>query len=532
MDPTTSQRKPSRRLLWAALVVLSAALLGVALFLALRPREGGAAAQAAATGRAAKQRHYRNRALWPRPAAADEGASGEEKKPAITGYVYGMDGSALPGATIAAMTFEVAGNVLSTVATVRSDERGRFEIGLVEGIYQLSATLEGHGGTSAGAHTGDMVSLVLPKSGVIEGHVRDEQGKPVRRFAIDVLSAVGSDNPAAPPLFSRTFESEDGSFRVDQLPSWEIVVRATASDHAPAFSPSLIVRPTDAEKMDFTLSKGCVLTGQVVDSSGAPQPHVYLDAESLLVAGEVSDLSLEAAAQTESEMDGSFTLSNVPKGTVVVRGYDGASAVSTVNVEISDCAKVEPVKLVMSPGGGISGVARSAYGEPIVGARLTLMHRPIGFVNTVSDDEGRFHFEQIPAGTMRLMMTQDDRVTVLGVQVEEGKTSEINISSSSGGTGALHGRVTAGDKPLPFMRLMVATSNPQDGSVGLYYPVTAGDGSYSVPSLPAGVYIVNIISTNTGSGVNIKPDEVTTLDLRVEPLPPAQARSEKPAPQR
>jgi hypothetical protein len=80
------------------------------------------------------------------------------------------------------------------------------------------------------------------------------------------------------------------------------------------------------------------------------------------------------------------------------------------------------------------------------------------------------------------------------------------------------------------MRLMVATSVGKDGTVGLYYPVTAEDGSYHVSSIPPGIYLINVLSTNTGGGVRIKAGEVATLDLTVASLPPPQGGAQEVAP--
>ncbi|WP_437570591.1 carboxypeptidase regulatory-like domain-containing protein [Sorangium sp. So ce542] len=514
MQPNASERKPSRRPLWIAVGLLLTALAGVTLFLVLRPNDEQTASERGPAARAGKRAPYRNRAILRSAPAAKP-----EARPTISGHVYGTDGNTIAGVTVVATTFEVAGNVLSTVGSVKSDDSGRFELTLPDGTYQLSASVEGYGTTSATAHSGEPVSLVLPRSGVIEGRVLDERGEPVRRFAIDVLSVMTEDNPAPPPLLSRTFESPDGSFRIDQLPSWDIVVRATAAEFAPAFSPMTTVRAGDVAKMDLTLSRGCTLTGRVVDSSGAPLPGVYVDAESLLVAGEMSDVAMEAAAQAETEDDGSFSLPHVPQGTIVVRGYDGSNAVSSVEAEVSSCDKLSPVKLVMSSGGSLSGVARDADGKPIDGARITLAHRTTGFVNTVSDAGGRFHFEQIPPGAIRVMARHGAQVTMTGVNIEEGKNAQLDITLAPKGTGELRGRVTAGGKPLPGARVMVATPIGDDGTIGLYYPVTAEDGSYRVSELPSGPYIINVESTSTGAGLKVKPDEVTTVDLSIIDLP-------------
>ncbi|XYH98109.1 collagen binding domain-containing protein [Sorangium sp. So ce1128] len=528
MQRDTSTRRPSRRPLWVALGLLAAALAGVVLFLLLRPSGGEVVPGAKAPAQGAeKPRRYRNRALLHGAREARP-----EARPTISGHVYATDGSTIADATVAAMAFEVAGNVLTTAGSVKTDERGRFELTLPDGTYQLSASVEGYGTTSTTAHSGQTVSLVLPKSGVIEGRVLDERGEPVRRFAIDVLSPVTDEDPAPPPLFSRMFESPDGSFRVTQLPSWAIVVRATTADHAPAFSSFVTVRPGDVEKMDLTVSKGCTLTGRAVDPSGAPQPGVFVDAESLLAAGQMSNVALEAAAQAQTEIDGSFVLPNVPKGTIAVRGYDGANAVSSVNVEVAGCDDLPPVKLVMSPGGSISGVARGANGEPLAGVRLTLLHRPIGFVNAMSDAEGRYRFDQIPAGPIRMMAQHGERMRLVDLEVEEGKEAAQDVSLPPEGTGEIRGRVTAGGQPLPGVRLSLATPFAADNSIGLYAPITAEDGSFRVSSLPPGPYMISVESTIAGSGVHVKPGEVATVDLRVADLPSAKGKeASTPPPQ-
>lgn len=520
MQRDSSTRRSSRRPLWVALGLLAATLAGAVLFLLLRPSgEEAATGASAPVAGAEKRARYRNRALVHRSAPEQRQ---EAARPTIRGHVYGTDGGALAGATVVASSFEIAGNVLTAAGSVKSDEGGRFELTLPEGTYQLNASAEGYGATLITAHSGQTVSLVLPKSGAIEGRVLDEKGEPVRRFAIDVLTPATDDNPAVPPLFSRSFESEDGAFRVTDLPSWAVIVRATAADHAPVFSAPVMAGPSEVAKVELTLSKGCTLTGRAVDPSGAPVPGVFIDAESLIAAGQMSNVALEAAAQGETQDDGSFVLPNVPRGKIAVRGYDGANAVSTAEVDVSDCDSAPPVKLVMSPGGSLTGVARGADGEPLAGARLTLMHRPIGFVNTTSDAEGRYRFEQVPPGPLRMMAEHADRVKVVDLEVQEGKETELDVTLPPGGTSAIRGQVTAGGRPLQGVRIMLATPTDERGGIGLYYPTTAEDGSFHVTSLPAGLYMINVESTITGTGVQVKPGEVATVELKVADLPPAK----------
>jgi hypothetical protein len=527
MRPFRLNKDPSRRAPTALLLLGALALLATLAFLIARLGDKGGQAESDSTRREKGTSTYHNRAVLPATPAEKKERGDEELS--IRGNVYGMDGTLIPGATVVANTFEIAGNIMSTVGSTKSDERGGFRLVLREGMYQINANVEGRGPASVTARSGDTVSLLLPDSGVIEGHVRDERGEPVRHFAIDVIVALPGDAPAAPPVWSKTFDSPDGAFRVAELPVWSVVLRATAEGYAPAFTEELSLSPKAGTKnVEMTVARGCALSGKVKDKKGTPLSHVFVDAESRLVAGEVTELSMHAAAQGESALDGSFRLENVPKGTVIVRGYDGASAVSTTTVEVADCDKVAPVELVMTGGGSITGVARRGDGAPIPGAKLTLMSRPLGFVNTVSDKDGRFRFEDVPAGAVRLELAHKGHSTLSFVKVAEGEITQHDVTLFAEGKGEIRGRITASGKPLAGARLMIAASRPPKYEISIYNPVTDEDGNYQVTSVPPGGYLVNVISIPKGAGTQVKADEVVTVDMDVTPKPPPEHRKLPP----
>lgn len=526
MRPFRSNKDPSRRAPTALLLLGAISLLATVAFLITRLGGNGGHPESDSTRREKGSSTYHNRAVLPATPAKQQERGDEELT--IHGNVYGMDGTPIAGATVVANTFEIAGNIMSTVGSTKSDERGGFRLVVREGMYQLNANVEGHGPASVTARSGDTVSLMLPDSGVIEGHVRDERGEPVRHFAIDVLVALPGDAPAAPPVSSKTFDSPDGSFRVAELPVWSVVLRATAEGYAPAFTEELSLPPKGTQSVDMTVARGCVLSGKVKNKKGTPLPHVFVDADARLAAGEVTELSMHAAAQGESELDGSFRLENVPKGTVILRGYDGANAVTTTSVEVTDCDKVAPVELVMTGGGGITGVARGSDGGPIPGAKLTLMSRSLGFVNTVSDKDGRFRFEDVPAGSARLELAHRGHSTLSFVKVAEGEVTQQDVTLFAEGKGAIRGRITASGKPLAGARLMIAASRPPTYEMSIYNPVTDEDGNYQVTSVPPGGYLVSVISIPSGRGTQIKADEAVTVDLDVTPKPRAEPRKPRP----
>jgi protocatechuate 3,4-dioxygenase beta subunit len=536
MTPSTSHKRPSpppRRsrsgwLVTAALVILAGALA----FYLTRGKTGHETSHRQAKGEV--RGSWQNRAVVRAPEAKPEGAP---ERPVIHGHVYDLEGTAIPGATLVALTYDLAGNMASPVGTFTSAEDGSFEIALNEGTYQLNAAKEGYGPTTIVANTGDEVSVVLPRGGTVVGKVLDEKGKPVRKFTIDLVAAAPADAPAPPPIWSKTFDSKDGSFQTSELPIWPVVVRASAPSFAPGFSSPLQVRPGDSRDVQLTLNAGCAIEGKVVDKEGNPVPKVLVNAEQRLNAGALTDPVIQAAMQDVSGTDGSFRLEHVPHGAMLVRGYDGDNAPSSVSVDVKDCDKLSPVKLVMSPGGSVEGRARRADGSKLPGARLTIVDRLVGIVNTRSDADGNFRFDDLPAGNFRVQLDSGSASAMTFVQVREGATSHLDMTLFEEGTGELRGTVKTGDKPLAGARLLVAANHGRAKGVAMYFPVTGADGSFRVPSLPQGAYLVNVMSTPAGQGIEVKKGETATIDIDVGPalgsLPPGyQPPAPNPHPRR
>lgn len=457
---------------------------------------------------------YENRAIW---RSAEEPAA-QAKAPKITGTIYDESGRALPGVTVNATTFQVAGNQPTTAGSVASDDRGRFELSLAAGSYYLTSQKAGYGSTLVIAHSGDEIGILLQRSGLITGHVYNERKEPVKSFSIDVLTPSNDDMAAPAPLASKHFESADGSFTMDQVPHHMVILRATAADHAPAFSSMVKTAPGSPQTVDFTMSAGCLVTGVVLDEEGAPLENVFIDAELRRSAGSIGDNSIDAASQAESDQAGRFRLEHVPVGDIMVRAYDGTHAVSTVETTIESCDNLAPVQLRMSSGGGLKGVVLGSDGKPVAGAKVTLSHRAIGFVNTTSDARGGYHFDKLPPGGMRIAAAHGKQNAMALVTINDGEIAEKEMHFTEGGTGIIQGRVTAGDTPLKGMQLLVVTSSTT-GMMDTRYPVTAEDGTYQVNGLVDGMYAVVVSSTNQVASTRIQDGSLQNVDVDVSAKP-------------
>lgn len=463
------------------------------------------------------------RVQWARGSRPPENAN-ISAAPAIRGVVLDVDGSTLEGVAVVAKDYQVAGNLPISVSSTQSDKQGRFELPVREGAYYIHANKDGYGPVYVSAKSGEAVSLIMRKAGVLEGHVRDERGAPVAHFTLDLVFATTEDTPALAPLWSGTFDKPDGSFRIAEMPPLGVVVRASAAGYAPTFSKRIRMGPGEQRSIELTLSPGCTVEGTVATRSGQPLPEVFLDAEQRRTAGFLTEGAVDATSQTKSDAAGHFRLTNVPKGNIVVRAYDGVHAVTTANLEIADCAGIQPLPIVMSDGGSIVGVVRADDGAPVASALLTLTHRTIGFVHAVSDAEGRFRFDQVPPALVPVEVQHAGRRTQVRVQAREDEVVERDIKLPPAGTGAVTGRVTIGSRPLGGV-VVEALAYAKKTKTSLK-TTTAEDGSYHLTDVPAGNYFVKVPSAFTRGRAEVKGNEVVTVNLAVTEATQSHASEE------
>ncbi|MDB4724882.1 carboxypeptidase-like regulatory domain-containing protein, partial [Planctomycetota bacterium] len=173
-------------------------------------------------------------------------------------------------------------------------------------------------------------------------------------------------------------------------------------------------------RVDFVLRAGRVATGRVVDPEGNPLEGVYVAGSGTKKAEGVSRTDWVSVL---TGADGRFALTSLhplvdhqlflKKGGHGTRVYDfPAGEADRERVDVGD--------LVLHPGGRIEGTLTTALGVPIPEHSVKLRgangdlgrFRPDGegipntWVTTVresrTDADGRFHFDDVPGGTMKV----------------------------------------------------------------------------------------------------------------------------------
>jgi hypothetical protein len=342
----------------------------------------------------------------------------------MSGVVVDEQGNRLGGVQIT-----VAGDRATALTTTLTDgDRGSFFIQdlVVPGAYSVAFTAPGLQTETrivafdeAGSKSLGEVRM-FTAFGRIEGRVVDPTGTAVGNAEIELIDG----------LRSRTTTSSttgNGSFGFDDVApgSYTIVVRSTDDpDNVKMWVAQRDVAAGEVVRLDrvvLPLSSLGTVQGVVTDTDG-----VELGLVGVTLTGEGKTMNTTTESDPATRGTFSFTGLDVPGtyelrfslanyGTVtrsVTLSFTGGQFISSLNLEMAP-----------NPGPVTGSVIDSVTGEPIVGADVMLISVAGGDPqNTVTDVDGAFRFDEVPAGLVAISVdyTAPDLSTgtIIGFQYE------------------------------------------------------------------------------------------------------------------
>jgi hypothetical protein len=349
----------------------------------------------------------------------------------IVGTVLGDDGRPVPGAVVSA-----AAGMWGAGGTEPVDARGAYEIhGLAPASYDVIAHAPGLAptvvaGVTIERRTDAPVDLVLRPGARVVGRLVDGDDR-----AVAGQVALGElDGRSVPRALVAPFTVEagaDGRFAIDGVPVGAHVLGV----NAPALARQRVdVRVRAAERQvdvgDVRLEVGTAIRGRV--RSKARQPIADAAVRTYL---EKTGDSVEA----RSEPDGKFVLPGLEPGTYRVvaeaAGYGTEERTSETNGD--------PLELVLSPAGVITGRAVDDHGQPLEAFTVVAdtggdfgADRRTADLSESSSDDGSFRLSNVPAGRYALVVSAPQRLsaTVPDVAVAEGQVVDVGtVKLAAGG---------------------------------------------------------------------------------------------------
>lgn len=374
-------------------------------------------------------------------------------------------------------------------------------------------------------------TIVLKHSREILGRVVDaETGKAVTRFSIGIGQFQGN-RVLVQSRGRKEFTSPDGSFTMNSEEENENGIEATARGYAD-FSQRLSASAPEGGGLLVKLKPSTPLSGIVVSQDGRPAAGatVSIVDESLggraveFSRGKIRNSNPTSSKSAVTDEEGRFEIAGPPETGRLVAA-DGAAFASVTLAEFKLSGT-----LVLQSLGRIEGVLRRGT-ETGAGQEMSLDMSKSGiyfnFESTIhtTDAEGRFAFENVPAGTVsivRLVRVSANSRSLshsIPVVVQPGQTTQVVLGGSDA---TLHGMVKfenpPGEEVVVSAQLM--TSMP-DIPVGLtpaergaffgseewkelmknrksYSATVAGDGSMMLDSVLPGRYTLTVSAYKMG----------------------------------
>jgi protocatechuate 3,4-dioxygenase beta subunit len=281
--------------------------------------------------------------------------------------------------------------------------------------------------------------LVALASVSVSGRVVDaETNAPVVGARV-VLTVEQAALPPAAATGDEAVTDKDGRFIFATVEPGRYRLDAVKKGFAPlsrsAAAPLIEVGDAPIDGLEFALTRGALISGRIVETTGAPQPRLTISA--LKIPDPPADSSMTTTAQiTETDENGEFVLQDLPEGNYLVMAapgqqtafessspaapvvasptyYPGTSsreAAQIITIAQRQAMNDLQFSIVTARGYEISGAVVDTAGAPVNGATVVLMTMaPDGGMSVpsiaLSDAQGSFQLASVLPGTYRVLAT-------------------------------------------------------------------------------------------------------------------------------
>lgn len=329
------------------------------------------------------------------------------------------------------------------------------------------------------------------------------------------LKFVGASDPVIVAM------DANGSWQ-GTLPAGSYTVIASAGDWLASAALEIEVPLAAGAACELRLdTKGVLISGRVVDATGAPIAHASIDATSL--EGTLQNLGAEAGAAL-ADATGQFSLVVRP-GALRLRGMHAAFAATSMLIHVS--TPRTDIVLALQPGSSIAGTVLGGNDQPQAGAIVTLAREQSEWSKVVTAEaDGTFEFIGIGPGAYGLTAVGGAYVTASPTVVELDNFESIADLKLVLTTGyAISGRVVD-DDGKPVANAIVAR-------VGMSGHHTAdAQGRFQLDGVPPGATYVYAQTLAGGGGhpveVAVTDRDVTDVLLKIDPVYTLRGRVDPP----
>jgi hypothetical protein len=472
--------------------------------------------------------------------AKSGGANAAATKVTLSGRVTRKsDGTGVAGAyisisqkvTIEAMLNRARGKEEAPLATTDKDGRWKLE-GVASGSYTLGATgpalLPGSRAIVVGALSMDNIDFVLESGGAIaSGTVSDVLGGPIP--GAKVQARRNNNNPFSNEADIVAFTDDKGTYQL-ALPPGDLVF--FASHEAYTGDTRFVEMTNESIVVDFTLTPGATIRGQVVTTEGKPVPDANVAASP---EGGPSINIASFAAGDVTDDKGEFTLKSLAPGALSLTAVGGGySTVSPTVVEVGIGEQVDGVRVVVEKGFSISGrVVEKGTTKGIPGVRVgvfSIAASQAGMGRNPSGEDGSFTIEGLRPAPYMVFAIGDEVMPEVGKSVElvDKDVKDVLVEMATGVT--ITGFVQPGTvASVSISPTMVGLGNMFEVAKSILVRAESDEtGAFTLKHAPPGTFTLEaetqdgrageiplVIENVDKSGVIVKLDERASIAGRV-----------------
>jgi len=408
------------------------------------------------------------------------------------GYVVSNEGVPLPGVDVTLWRSGARYADDPPLARVLTDERGEFDLPVLEPFarFRCFAAKSGYCAELAHGEGGRRLRVALGRGVFVRGRVLEADGRrPSREVRVEHGSLVWSDEDQAPVPLSARVDAE-GRYELGPLPASSEVRLSMVLPQSLPLDRDVRTGPEDAEGFDLYLSDSHRLELLLHEErSGEPVGDVEVDVR------EYKDRrSFQAHTDSEGRLEVWLPERESQLGlTIAPLGWCRTSIAVPLDPMPTS------LRVPCAPGCTIFGRVSDEDGRPIAGARVLVLMpwRPRGALAKpviegsldyadVTNEQGEFQLSGRFGESASIRATQDGRVTARATWSLGDDELEIVLPRG----GRIRGTVTwAGEPGLAYVFCRKQGSKFGRGGQ------SAADGSFEVTGLEDGIYDVTVRRT-------------------------------------
>ncbi|MHC5210551.1 MAG: carboxypeptidase regulatory-like domain-containing protein [Planctomycetota bacterium] len=268
------------------------------------------------------------------------------------------------------------------------------------------------------------VEARLVRGALVEGRVLDEAGRGVAEARVSCSSRfdpwMAFDSSARMAMVEPAHADDQGRYRLVQVPAGHALRLAAAGDTdrlQPGAAEVVPLVPGEERQLDVVLLRGGVVSGRVVDTSGAPLPHVDVLVQRLDISlRDISFDDMDDNRERRSTTDerGAFRVEGLHDGSYrAALDQDGYRPVTSDSLAVRAGQEAGGVELVADEGLVLEGRVVANDDSPVPDARLVAGRKPAmfdmsGAVDRAlrrsgrTDEDGHFRIAGLEEGSVRL----------------------------------------------------------------------------------------------------------------------------------